>query len=166
MAGRAAVLFSMAALMGAAACRDVDARQQARIEVASAQRWSERAALIDEVPREQAKQAPERAPVALTASDGTGLELVAYRARAALEGPLALTELHLTFRNPRPRVIEGRFSITLPTGASISRLAMRLPHGWQEAEVVERQAARVAYCWSEKRAIVSARGSFPSRRGG
>ena len=90
-------------------------------------------------------KAEETAPVSLTASDGSGLKLESYRARAALEGPLALTELHLTFRNPEPRVIEGRFSIALPTGAAISRFAMKLPSGWQEAEVVERRAAQEAY---------------------
>ena len=85
------------------------------------------------------------APLALTASDGTGLKLVSLVARAVINGPLAFTELHLTFQNPRPRVIEGRFSITLPDAAAISRLAMKLPAGWQEAEVVERQAARRMY---------------------
>ena len=85
------------------------------------------------------------APVSLTASDGTGLSLLSLRAQAAVEGPLAMTELHLAFQNPRDRTIEGRFEITLPTGATISRFAMRLPSGWQEAEVVERQAARKTY---------------------
>ncbi|ACY15666.1 VIT domain-containing protein [Haliangium ochraceum] len=84
-------------------------------------------------------------PMSLTASDGTGLRLVALDARAVIEGPLAFTELHLSFQNPRPNTIEGRFAITLPEGAAISRLAMRLPSGWQEAEVVERQAARRTY---------------------
>ncbi|MCK5799619.1 MAG: hypothetical protein KAI47_20655, partial [Deltaproteobacteria bacterium] len=84
-------------------------------------------------------------PVSLTATDGTGLRLLSLGARAAIEGPLALTELRLAFENPRPRTIEGRFEITLPTGAAISRFAMRLPSGWQEAEVVERQAAHQAY---------------------
>jgi tetratricopeptide (TPR) repeat protein len=91
------------------------------------------------------EQAPPPAPLSLTASDGTGLELVSMEARAVVEGPLAFTELHLTFRNPEPREIEGRFAITLPQKAAISRLAMKLPGGWQEAEVVERQAARRAY---------------------
>jgi tetratricopeptide (TPR) repeat protein len=84
-------------------------------------------------------------PLSLTASDGTGLQLVALDARAVLQGPLAFTELHLTFRNPQPREIEGRFAITLPQRAAISRLALKLPAGWQEAEVVERQTARRAY---------------------
>lgn len=91
------------------------------------------------------KQHLSSAPVSLTASDGTGLQLLSLRAQAAVEGPLALTELHLAFQNPRDRTIEGRFEITLPTGATISRFAMRLPGGWQEAEVVERQAARKTY---------------------
>ncbi|HVV52903.1 MAG TPA: VIT and VWA domain-containing protein, partial [Polyangia bacterium] len=66
-------------------------------------------------------------------------------AEAAIEDPLAFTELHLTFRNPERRVREGRFRITLPAGATVSRFAMRIGDRWQEGEVVERQAARVAY---------------------
>lgn len=84
-------------------------------------------------------------PVSLTASDGTGLLLSSLKASAVVQGPLAFTELHLTFDNPAPRTIEGRFQITLPPGAAVSRFAMRMPDGWQEAEVVERQHARVAY---------------------
>ena len=84
-------------------------------------------------------------PLSLTAADGTGLRLLSLDARAVVEGPLAFTELRLRFENPLDRVMEGRFAITLPDGATISRLAMRLDTGWQEAEVVERQAARRAY---------------------
>jgi len=84
-------------------------------------------------------------PFSLTASDGTGLTLVALDARGVLEPPLAFTELHLTFENPRDRVIEGRFRVALPPGAALSRFAMKLDTGWQEGEVVERQAARRAY---------------------
>lgn len=85
------------------------------------------------------------APLSLTASDGTGLALVRLDARAVIDGPLAFTELHLRFHNPENRVIEGRFAITLPPAATISRLAMKLTTGWQEAEVVEKQLARRAY---------------------
>ena len=84
-------------------------------------------------------------PISLTASDGAGLELVSLSADAAIDDPLAFTELHLTFRNPENRVREGRFRITLPSGATISRFAMRIGDRWQEGEVVEQQAARVAY---------------------
>src|SRR5204863_9830609 len=84
-------------------------------------------------------------PVSLTASDGTGLRLASLQARAVVEDPLAFTELHLVFRNEQPRVIEGQFAITLPPGAAVSRFAMLQSWGWQEGEVVERQAARVAY---------------------
>ncbi len=84
-------------------------------------------------------------PVRLTASDGTGLKLVSLRAEAAVEDPLALTELHLTFENPEDRVLEGTFRITLPQGASLSRFAMKVGNVWQEGEVVEKQAARQAY---------------------
>ncbi|MGH7435859.1 MAG: VIT domain-containing protein, partial [Polyangiaceae bacterium] len=87
-----------------------------------------------------------RAPwVALTASDGTGLTMTALAARAVIEGPLAFTEVHMTFENPRPRVLEGTFKVVLPQGASVSRFAMRVADRWQEGEVVEKQHAREAY---------------------
>jgi hypothetical protein len=89
--------------------------------------------------------APAEAPLSLTASDGSGLELVSMTAQAVVEDPLAFTELHLTFRNPENRVREGRFRITLPSGATVSRFAMRIGDRWQEGEVVEQQAARIAY---------------------
>jgi hypothetical protein len=90
--------------------------------------------------------APEpSAPLSLTGSDGSGLELVSLTAQAVVDDPLAFTELHLTFRNPENRTREGRFRITLPSGATISRFAMRVGDRWQEGEVVEQQAARVAY---------------------
>ncbi len=86
------------------------------------------------------------APVELTASDGTGLRLVALEAEGALEPPLAFTELHLTFENPRDARIEGRFRIALPPGAALSRFAMKGVGGdWQEGEVVERRRAQVVY---------------------
>ncbi|HET6146189.1 MAG TPA: VIT domain-containing protein, partial [Polyangia bacterium] len=88
---------------------------------------------------------PAEAPLSLTASDGSGLELVSMTAQAVVEDPLAFTELHLSFRNPENRVREGRFRITLPSGATVSRFAMRVGDRWQEGEVVEQQAARVAY---------------------
>ncbi|HEY3358973.1 MAG TPA: VIT domain-containing protein [Polyangia bacterium] len=84
-------------------------------------------------------------PVSLTSSDGAGLTLVGFHARGVVEEPLAFTELHLTFRNPEARQIEGQFEITLPPGAAVSRFAMKQHWGWQEGEVVELQAARRAY---------------------
>ncbi len=95
--------------------------------------------------RYPAAAATEAAPLSLTTSDGTGLALRRLQARAYIDGPLAFTELHLTFQNPEPRRIEGRFRIALPEGAAISRLAMLLDSGWMEAEVVERQKARQVY---------------------
>ena len=84
-------------------------------------------------------------PISLTASDGTGLALVALEANGVLEPPLAFTELHLTFENPRDETIEGRFRIALPPGAALSRFAMKIGDAWQEGEVVERQRARQVY---------------------
>jgi len=80
--------------------------------------------------------------ISLTASDGTGLRLVDLRARAWVDAPLALTELHLTFENPQDRILEGTFAIQLPSRSAISRFAMKIADSWQEGEVVERQAAR------------------------
>jgi hypothetical protein len=85
------------------------------------------------------------APLALTASDGTGLTLTNLVARADVQDPLAFTELTLSFQNPQARQLEGTFRITLPPGASVSRFAMKVDGRWQEGEVVEKQAARVAY---------------------
>jgi hypothetical protein len=87
----------------------------------------------------------KEAPLSLTASDGTGLELVSLTARAVVQEPLAFTELHLVFDNPQARTIEGQFQIDLPPDAAISRFAMKIDERWQEGEVVERQAARQAY---------------------
>jgi tetratricopeptide (TPR) repeat protein len=91
------------------------------------------------------REAEPAAPIGLTASDGTGLALVALEANGVLEPPLAFTELHLTFDNPRDQTIEGRFRIALPPGAALSRFAMKIDGAWQEGEVVERQRARQVY---------------------
>ncbi len=93
----------------------------------------------------RANSCADAAPMSLTASDGTGLRLASFDAKGVVEGPLAYTELHLSFDNPEARQLEGRFSIQLPPGAAISRFAMAIGDRWQEGEVVERQAARVAY---------------------
>lgn len=85
------------------------------------------------------------APLSLTATDGSGLELVSMTAQVVVQDPLAFTELHLVFRNAEDRVREGRFRITLPPSAAISRFAMKIDARWQEGEVVELQAARQAY---------------------
>jgi hypothetical protein len=102
-------------------------------------------AQIDPEQEEEPSGGPSNSPVSLTASDGTGLQVVAFEARAVVEDPLAFTELHLVFRNPQARTLEGQFEITLPPTATLSRFAMKQDWGWQEGEVVEKQAARVAY---------------------
>lgn len=92
-----------------------------------------------------ARPAPPAAAISLTGSDGSGLELVSLQAQAVTGDPLAFTELRLVFKNPESRVREGRFRITLRSGATVSRFAMRIGDRLQEGEVVEQQAARVAY---------------------
>ncbi|HKU38051.1 MAG TPA: VIT domain-containing protein, partial [Polyangiales bacterium] len=93
----------------------------------------------------QAQQRSEGLPISLTASDGSGLELVSIEARAVIEDPLAFTELHLRFRNPEARRREGRFSIRLPPSAAVSRFAMRIGGSFQEGELVERRRAQQVY---------------------
>jgi hypothetical protein len=92
-----------------------------------------------------AKRSVDGPPVSLTASDGSGLKLAELRASAIVEGPLAYTEMRLTFDNPENRIREGTFKITLPEGASIGRFAMKIGGAWQEGEVVKKERARVAY---------------------
>lgn len=92
----------------------------------------------------EAKQVAE-APFGLTSPDGEGLELRQVEARIAIDGPLAWTELWLTFHNPENRVREGRFAITLPSDASLGRFAMKIGEHWMDGEVVEKHAAEVAY---------------------
>ncbi len=94
----------------------------------------------------QPKQEPGAvAPLALTTSDGAGLELQRLEVRTVLDGPLALTELKAVFHNPEDRVREGRFSLTLPDGAALSRFAMLQGEHWQEGEVVEKARAQRIY---------------------
>jgi len=104
-------------------------------------RWDE----LPAMPLAVAGEAPSGAPVSLTSPDGVGLSIASLEVAASVDDPLAFTELHFVFKNPEPRTIEGRFELVLPPGATISRFAMRNANGWQEGEVVELQAARVAY---------------------
>ena len=102
-------------------------------------------ALVTTIDRsqERAERAPAP-PIALTTSDGAGLQLARLELDAVVDGPVALTELRLIFHNPEPRVREGRFAITLPPDAALSRFAMKNEE-WREAEVVARQRAREVY---------------------
>ncbi len=84
-------------------------------------------------------------PFSLTTSDGAGLLLTKIEAKAVIDGPLAFTELHLYFKNPEARVREGRFAVTLPDEAALSRFAMENDGQWMEAEVVPKMVARRAY---------------------
>ena len=78
------------------------------------------------------------APLSLTPTDGSELALTALKADIAIEGPLAHTELHMTFHNTEARQREGRFQITLPPDAAIGRFAMRVDGAWREARVIAR----------------------------
>jgi len=85
------------------------------------------------------------APISLTASDGTGLQLRELKIKAFVDGISAFTELEFTFFNPEHRTREGRFSMLLSSNASISRFAMKIRNKWQEGEIIEKQFARRVY---------------------
>jgi hypothetical protein len=103
-------------------------------------------AMVDTLARRGAaeKTRAAAAPLALTAGDGTGLAIEQIDVAAVIEGPLALTEMRLRFKNPEPRVLEGRFTMILPPDAAVSRFAMKNAE-WLEAEIVARQRAREVY---------------------
>ncbi len=84
-------------------------------------------------------------PVSLTNPDGQALDLEKYDLRVAVHGPLALTEMEMTFRNPKDRQMEGRFLYLLPPGATVSRFAKEVNGKLMEGEVVERKRARRVY---------------------
>ncbi|MFT3692102.1 MAG: VIT domain-containing protein [Kofleriaceae bacterium] len=82
------------------------------------------------------------APLSLTPTDGSELALTGLRADITIEGPLAHTELHLTFHNTEARQREGRFQITLPPGAAVGRFAMLVAGQWREAHVIARASGQ------------------------
>ena len=73
------------------------------------------------------------------------MELVKYDLRAAVNGALGLVEMEMTFRNSEHRQMEGRFTYTLPPGATISRFAKEVNGKLMEGEVVERMRAQAIY---------------------
>lgn len=91
------------------------------------------------------RERPAPPPFALTSTDGVGLKIAGVSATTVIEDPVAVTELKLTFENPEARTLEGRFTFTIPQGASLSRFGMRINGSWMEGEVVEKQEARVTY---------------------
>src|SRR5438132_4300116 len=84
-------------------------------------------------------------PISLTNPDGQALTLEKYDLRVAVNGPLALTEMEMVFRNPELRQMEGRFLYLLPTGATISRFAKEVNGNLMEGEVVERMRAQAGF---------------------
>jgi vault protein inter-alpha-trypsin-like protein len=93
--------------------------------------------------RDQLDRAPP--PVSLTPTDGTELAIRQLAADIRIHGPLAHTELHVTFHNAEPRIREGRFTIAMPPGAAVSRFAMKIGDAWREARIVSRTRGREVY---------------------
>lgn len=84
-------------------------------------------------------------PISMADPAGQDLVLASLDVRVAAQGPLALVELDMNFRNPQAREVEGRFAITMPPGAAISRFAKDVEGRLQEGEVVERLKAVQVY---------------------
>ncbi|MBK8595218.1 MAG: hypothetical protein IPN83_06425 [Holophagales bacterium] len=99
-------------------------------------------AIARKAPAEEQAPTP---PLRLSDPDGQEMRLEGLSARAAVHGMLSLTELELTFRNPHPRRMEGRFTCDLPPGAAISRFAKEVNGRLMEGEVVERLRANRVY---------------------
>jgi hypothetical protein len=84
-------------------------------------------------------------PVSLVPTDGSELVLKSLAGDIAIDGPLAHTELRLSFHNAEARVREGRFTVTLPPTAAVTRFAMKIQGEWREARVVSREKGRQVY---------------------
>ncbi|WP_394843408.1 tetratricopeptide repeat protein [Pendulispora brunnea] len=134
-------LLVSAALATSAGCRTAQSSRGSTDERSRAAELLAAEPIVEE-PLPRPKDVP---PLRLTATDGTGLKLTRLKARAVLDEPLAYTEVRLAFENPENRTLEGRFEITLPPGATVSRFAMKIGESWQEAEMVEKSRARVVY---------------------
>ena len=102
-------------------------------------------ALVELHPSRPSAANLESCPISLTNPDGQSLALVKYDLRAAVHGALSLVEMEMTFRNPESRQMEGRFTYTLPPGATISRFAKEVNGKLMEGEVVERMRAQAIY---------------------
>ena len=84
-------------------------------------------------------------PVSLVPTDGSELALSSLAADVSIDGPVAHTELRFTFHNAEARQREGRFSVTLPPTAAITRFAMKINGEWREARIVGRMKGREVY---------------------
>ncbi|HEX8208752.1 MAG TPA: VIT domain-containing protein [Longimicrobium sp.] len=89
--------------------------------------------------------AAQTAPIALSDADGQELAIEEMNVRSAIEGVFSLTEMEIVFRNPHGRRMEGRFTATLPEGATVSRFAKEVDGRLMEGEVVERVRANRVY---------------------
>jgi tetratricopeptide (TPR) repeat protein len=89
--------------------------------------------------------AAQTAPIALSDADGQELAIEELSVRSAIEGVFSLTEMEIVFRNPHGRRMEGRFTATLPEGATVSRFAKEVDGRLMEGEVVERVRANRVY---------------------
>ncbi|MCA9719981.1 MAG: hypothetical protein KC468_35275, partial [Myxococcales bacterium] len=80
------------------------------------------------------------APARLRSSRGDALTPARIELRAYLEGPTALTELHLDFVNDAAHPLEGTLELELPDDAAVVRVSFELAGVSREGELVSRAA--------------------------
>ena len=88
---------------------------------------------------------PPLLAVTISGPDGQELILEKLYMQVVVEGPLSLTEMSMVFHNPQNRMIEGKFKIALPEGATVSRFSKEVNGKMMEGEVVERHKAKRIY---------------------
>ncbi len=101
-----------------------------------------RAALADRRPAVSANFASLFIP---SSGGAERLSFKSLRVQVDVDGRMARTQVTQIFHNHTGRRTEGTYEMTLPEGASISRLAMDVEGRMMEGELVERDRARKIY---------------------
>ncbi|HET7437373.1 MAG TPA: VIT domain-containing protein, partial [Thermoanaerobaculia bacterium] len=104
----------------------------------------------------------------LTATDAggaTALALTRATIRVTIRGPLARTELQLTYRNDLDRELSGDFFFPLPPNAEVSDLGLYFDGHLRHAVAVERVLAKQAYDEVSHRGVDPALAEYNAGRG-
>ena len=75
------------------------------------------------------------------------LDLVKHDINVKVQGNMAYTEIHESFKNPTGQTLEGVYRFPLPADAQISRLSLKVGNKWMEGEFVETK--RAEWIWRD-----------------
>lgn len=75
------------------------------------------------------------------------LDLVNHKVTVKIQGNLAYTEIHESFKNPLGKTLEGVYRFPMPPDARISRLSLKVGNKWMEGEFLE--TARAEQIWRD-----------------